>query len=87
MTPARASAVLAALVLVAGWGCANNPVPGKKKISMMSEADFGSLSPTLEPALVALANLSRNAAVTVISRQPGHLAIFEVRLRRVGEGE
>jgi predicted Zn-dependent protease len=39
MTPARASAALAVLVLVAGWGCATNPVTGKKQISMMSEAE------------------------------------------------
>jgi predicted Zn-dependent protease len=39
MTPARARSVLAALVLVAGWGCATNPVTGKKQISMMSEAE------------------------------------------------
>lgn len=49
----------------------------------MREADFQSLAPTLEPALVSLTNLSRSVAVTVVSRQPGHLATFEVRLRRV----
>jgi predicted Zn-dependent protease len=39
MTPVRASAVLAAFVLAAAWGCATNPVTGKKQISMMSEAE------------------------------------------------
>ncbi len=39
MTPVRASATLAALALVAAWGCATNPVSGKKQITMMSEAE------------------------------------------------
>ena len=39
MIPARASAVLAGLVLIAGWGCATNPVTGKKQVSIMSEAE------------------------------------------------
>lgn len=51
--------------------------------TMMREADFSSLAPTLEPALVSLSNLSRSAAVAVVSRQPAHLGTFLVRLRRV----
>ncbi len=39
MTPARACTVLAVGVLAAVWGCATNPVTGKKQISMMSEAE------------------------------------------------
>jgi predicted Zn-dependent protease len=39
MTPVRGSATLAALALVCAWGCATNPVTGKKQISMMSEAE------------------------------------------------
>lgn len=41
------------------------------------------LQSALEPALVSLANLSRTAALAVVSRQPGHLATLEVRLRRL----
>lgn len=44
---------------------------------------FKARVPSLEPALASLANLARSAAVAVVSRQPGHLAAFEVRQRRV----
>ena len=44
---------------------------------------FAEIAPTLEPALISLANLSRGVAVAVVSRQPGQLATFEVRLRRL----
>jgi uncharacterized membrane protein YccC len=50
----------------------------------MAGAAFASVAPALEPVLVSLANLSRGAAVTVVSRQPAQLAMFEVRLRRLG---
>lgn len=46
-------------------------------------ASFGPLVTTLEPALTSLANLARSAALTVVSRQPSHLAALEVRLRRL----
>lgn len=51
--------------------------------TIMREDDFSALAPTLEPALVSLSNLSRSAAVAVVSRQPAHLGTFLVRLRRV----
>lgn len=52
--------------------------------TVMAEAAFASLAPALEPVLVSLTNLSRGVAVTVVSRQPAQLAMFEVRLRRLG---
>jgi uncharacterized membrane protein YccC len=52
--------------------------------TVMADDAFASLAPALEPALVSLANLSRSVAVTTVSRQPAHLATFEVRLRRLG---
>ncbi len=41
------------------------------------------LQTALEPTLISLTNLSRTAALLVVSRQPGHLTTFEVRLRRL----
>jgi predicted Zn-dependent protease len=38
MTPVRTSAALALLLLIA-WGCATNPVTGKKQMTMISEAE------------------------------------------------
>ncbi|HUR60026.1 MAG TPA: FUSC family protein [Opitutaceae bacterium] len=49
----------------------------------VARPQFAEIALTLEPALVSLANLSRGAAVAVVSRQPGQLATFEVRLRRL----
>jgi uncharacterized membrane protein YccC len=37
----------------------------------------------LAPVLTSLANTARSLAITVISRQPSHLATFEVRLKRL----
>ncbi len=42
------------------------------------------LAPALEPALASVSNLSRHVALTTVSHQPGHLATFEVRTRRLG---
>ena len=39
---------------------------------------------SLQPLLRALANLSRSVAIAVVSRQPAHLALSEVRVRRLG---
>ena len=41
------------------------------------------LASAAEPALVSLSNLARSAALLVVSRQPAHLAAFEVRQRRL----
>jgi uncharacterized membrane protein YccC len=41
------------------------------------------LQTALEPTLISLTNLSRTTALLVVSRQPGHLTTFEVRLRRL----
>ncbi len=49
----------------------------------LDTAAFAALAPTLEPVLASVANLSRHVALTVVSRQPGHLASFEVRRRRL----
>lgn len=49
----------------------------------MSREGFATLAPVFDPALVSLSNLSRSVGVTVVSRQGGHLAMVEVRLRRV----
>lgn len=45
--------------------------------------DLEALAPAFGPAIASLANLSRSAAVVLVSRQPAHLVAFEVRLRRV----
>lgn len=39
---------------------------------------------SLQPLLRALANTSRSVAIAVVSRQPAHFALCEVRLRRLG---
>jgi len=41
------------------------------------------LAEALSPLLTSLTNTSRSVAVTIVSRQPAHLAFFEVRLRRL----
>lgn len=41
------------------------------------------LGSALEPALTALANLERNIAIAVVSRQPAHLIACEVRFREM----
>ncbi len=41
------------------------------------------LADAFQPVLTSLTNFSRSTAVTVVSRQPAHLAAFEVRLRRL----
>jgi uncharacterized membrane protein YccC len=51
--------------------------------AIRSTPRFAVLSSALDPTLASLANLSRSAALVVVSRQPAHLATFEVRLRRL----
>jgi len=52
--------------------------------SLMTRPDFAALAPSFTPVLNSLTNLARTTAVTVVSRQPSHLAAAEVRLRRLG---
>lgn len=52
--------------------------------SCMSDATFTQLAPALHPLLTSLMNTSRAVALAVVSRQPGHFAACEVRLRRAG---
>lgn len=51
--------------------------------SIRSDARSPWVSESLQPLLTSLTNISRSVAVTVVSRQPGHLTTFEVRLRRL----
>lgn len=41
------------------------------------------LQPAFQPILVSLANHARTIALAVVSRQPAHLALVDVRLRRL----
>lgn len=47
------------------------------------EPGFNGLAPSFLPVLTALTNTARTVALAVVSRQPGHLATAEVRLRRL----
>lgn len=47
-------------------------------------ADTGALAGTLGPVFTSLVNTTRSLAITVVSRQPAHLATAEVRLVRLG---
>lgn len=49
---------------------------------VVATAPFASLVPVLGPALESLGNLARSIGVTTVSRQPDHLALSEVRVRR-----
>ena len=52
--------------------------------TLMERPDFDALSPNFDPVIVSLTNSARTVALTVVSRQPSHLAACEVRLRRLG---
>jgi uncharacterized membrane protein YccC len=52
--------------------------------TVMERADFTALAPSFGPVLTSLTNSTRTVALTVVSRQPAHLAACEVRLRRLG---
>jgi uncharacterized membrane protein YccC len=52
--------------------------------TLMARPDFPALAPSFGPVLTSLTNLARNTAVTVVSRQPSHLAAAEIRFRRLG---
>ncbi len=52
--------------------------------TLMERPDFAALAPSFAPVLTSLTNTTRTVALTVVSRQPSHLAAGEVRLRRLG---
>jgi uncharacterized membrane protein YccC len=52
--------------------------------SLAAQPEFGKLAPSFQTVFTALTNASRTVALAVVSRHPGHLATFEVRLRRLG---
>jgi uncharacterized membrane protein YccC len=52
--------------------------------TLMERPDFSALAPSFGPVLTSLTNTTRTIALTVVSRQPSHLAACEVRLRRLG---
>jgi uncharacterized membrane protein YccC len=52
--------------------------------TLMARPDFAALAPSFAPVITSLTNMARQTAVTVVSRQPSHLAAAEVRLRRLG---
>lgn len=52
--------------------------------TVMERADFAALAPSFAPVLTSLTNTTRTVALTVVSRQPSHLAACEVRIRRLG---
>jgi uncharacterized membrane protein YccC len=49
----------------------------------MERTEFAAIGPAFPPILTALANSSRTVALAVVSRQPAHLATFDVRIRRL----
>ncbi len=51
--------------------------------SLLARPDLAALTPAFLPALTSLTNTSRTVALAVVSRQPGHLATADVRLRRL----
>lgn len=46
-------------------------------------AGFRQFADSLGPLQTSLANITRSVALTVVSRQPSHLASFEIRLKRL----
>lgn len=52
--------------------------------SLMERADFATLAPSFNPVFSTLTNTTRTIALTVVSRQPAHLAAADVRLLRLG---
>jgi hypothetical protein len=51
--------------------------------SLMRRSDFVSVAPSFQPVLTAFINTSRTVALSVVSRQPSHLRILDLRLRRL----
>ena len=52
--------------------------------SLMERPDFAALAPSFNPVFTSLTNTTRTIALTVVSRQPAHLAAADVRLLRLG---
>jgi uncharacterized membrane protein YccC len=52
--------------------------------TLMERQDFEALAPSFDPVITSLTNSARTVALTVVSRQPSHLAACEVRLKRLG---
>jgi len=52
--------------------------------TLMDRPDFDALAPSFDPVILSLTNSARTIALTVVSRQPSHLAACEVRLHRLG---
>jgi uncharacterized membrane protein YccC len=52
--------------------------------TLMERPGFEALAPHFEPVIVSLTNSARTVALTVVSRQPSHLAACSVRLQRLG---
>jgi uncharacterized membrane protein YccC len=52
--------------------------------TLMERPDFDALAPSFDPVIASLTNSARTVALTVVSRQPSHLAACEVRLKRLG---
>jgi uncharacterized membrane protein YccC len=48
----------------------------------LSSEDWERIAPTFDPVLTTLTNTARTIALTVVSRDPGHLATARIRLRR-----
>lgn len=51
--------------------------------TMADRPGFKQLEPVVAPALQSLTNTARMVALAVVSRQPSHLAAFEVRVKRL----
>ncbi|HEU5078845.1 MAG TPA: FUSC family protein [Opitutaceae bacterium] len=51
---------------------------------IMQRPDFAALAPSFGPAVASMTNTARGVAVTVVSRQPSHLAAADVRIKRLG---
>jgi uncharacterized membrane protein YccC len=52
--------------------------------TLMTQPDFETWAPSFDPVIASLTNTTRTIALTVVSRQPSHLATCEIRLRRLG---
>ncbi len=51
--------------------------------ALMAQPGFAALRPGFLPVLTAMTNTARSLALTIVSHEPAHLALVEVRLRRL----
>jgi uncharacterized membrane protein YccC len=51
--------------------------------ALMGRPDFAEVAPSFAPVMTAFTNTSRTVALAVVSRQPSHLGIVNLRLRRL----